>query len=129
MKLDERINVLIQATTLSQRNGVLTLDDAVNAKNAIDVLSNGEINENFATAINTLIEIVASSQMKGAYTLKDAYMIYIAIEDIESEFQNEVNRISCDVTPQEESISQEENQNNNEESVILTQPKKMNKKS
>ena len=129
MKLYERINVLIQATTISQRKGALTLDDAVNAKNAIDVLSNGEINQNFATAINTLIEIVASSQMKGVYTLKDAYMIYIAIEDIEREFQNEVNRISGVVTHQEEPKSQEEHQNNNEESVILIPPKKMNRKS
>ena len=129
MKLTERINVLIQATTLSQRNGALTLDDAVNAKNAIDVLSNGELNQNFATAINTLIEIVASSQMKGVYTLKDAYMIYIAIENIESEFHNEIKRINGFVTPQEDHKPQEEHKNNNEESVILIPPKKMNKKS
>jgi hypothetical protein len=39
MKLTERLNVLIQAATLSQKSGVLTLDDAVKVKSAIDVIS------------------------------------------------------------------------------------------
>ena len=94
MKLTERLNVLIQATTLSQKSGSLTLDEAVKAKSAIDIISSGELNQNFTAALNTLIEIAVSSQKKGAYSLKDAYMIYVAIDGIEIELQNEVNRIN-----------------------------------
>lgn len=94
MKLTERLNVLIQAASLSQKNGLLTLDEAVKAKTAIDTISSGTLNQQFAAAINMLIEIAISSQKKGAYSLKDAYMLYIAIEGIESELQNEVNRLN-----------------------------------
>ena len=94
MTLTERLNVLIKAATLSQKSGVLSLDDAVKVKSAIDIISSGTINKQFASSINTLMEIAVSSQNKGVYTLKDAHMIYLAIEGIESEFQNEVNKIN-----------------------------------
>lgn len=94
MNLSERLNVLIQAITLSQKNGGLDLNAAVSAKYAIDVISSGVLNETFTSAINTLIEIIVSSQKKGIYSLKDAHMIYVAIEGIENELQNEVNRLN-----------------------------------
>ena len=94
MNLSERLNVLIQAITLSQKNGGLDLNAAVSAKYAIDVISSGVLNETFISSINTLIEIIISSQKKGIYSLKDAHMIYAAIEGIENELQNEVNRIN-----------------------------------
>lgn len=94
MNLSERLNVLIQAITLSQKNGGLDLNAAVSAKYAIDVISSGVLNETFASAINTLIEIIVSSQKKGIYSLKDAHMIYVAIEGIENELQNEINRLN-----------------------------------
>lgn len=97
MKLKERINVLIQAITLSQKSGILNLDDAVKAKSAIDVITSGVINQNFTLALNVLIEIAVLSQKKGAYSLKDAYMIYLAIEGIEGELQNEVNKINKEI--------------------------------
>ncbi len=97
MKLTERINVLIQAITLSQKSGILNLDDAVKAKSAIDIITSGVINQNFTLALNALIEIAVLSQKKGAYSLKDAHMIYLAIEGIEGELQNEVNRINEDI--------------------------------
>ena len=97
MKLIERINVLIQAITLSQKSGILNLDDAVKAKSAIDVITSGVINQNFTLALNALIEIVVLSQKKGAYSLKDAHMIYLAIEGIEGELQNEVNKINKEI--------------------------------
>lgn len=97
MKLTERINILIQAITLSQKSGILNLDDAVKAKSAIDVITSGVINQNFTLALNALIEIVVLSQKKGAYSLKDAHMIYLAIEGIEVELQNEVNKINEDI--------------------------------
>ena len=94
MKLTERINVLIQAITLSQKSGILNLDDAVKAKSAIDVITSGVINQNFAEAINVLIELAVLSQKKGVFSLKDAYMIYLAIEGIENEFRYEVSKLS-----------------------------------
>ena len=97
MKLSERLNVLIQATTLSQKSGILTLDDAVKAKTAIDIVSSGILNQNYSSAIKTLIEIAVTSQKKGVYSLKDAYMIYLAIEGIESELQNEANRMNEEI--------------------------------
>ena len=94
MKLNERINVLIQSTALSQKSGNLTLDEAVRAKTAIDIISFGELNQNFAEAINVLIELAVLSQKKGVFSLKDAYMIYLAIEGIENEFRYEVSKLS-----------------------------------
>ena len=97
LKLTERINILIQAITLSQKSGILNLDDAVKAKSAIDIITSGVINQNFTLALNVLIEIAVLSQKKGAYSLKDAHMIYLAIEGIEGELQNEVNKINEDI--------------------------------
>lgn len=115
MKLTERLNVLIQATTLSQKSGSLTLDEAVKAKSAIDVISSGELNQNFTAALNTLIEIAASSQKKGAYSLKDAYMIYVAIDGIEIELQNEVNRINV-------MRNKKQTQQENNETIVSVPP-------
>ena len=128
MRLTERLNVLIQATTLSQKKGVFSLDDAVKAKSAIDVISAGVLNQNFAAAINILIEIVVESQKKGIYSLKDAHMIYLAVNGIEEELQNEVNRINGEM------LSDEHNQHilqsdvvNNDENIISIPPKVLNK--
>lgn len=123
MNLKERLNLLIQAATLSQKNGVLTLDEAVKAKSAIDVISTESINNEFISAINILIEIAVSSQKKGAYTLKDAYMIYIAIQNIEIEIQNEVNKGTA-------STQHVLNKNDsNEGNIINIPPKKIKKNS
>ncbi len=97
MKLNDRLNVLVQATILSQKNGVLSLDEAVKAKSAIDTISSGLLNQNFTSAINFLIEIAISSQKKGIYSLKDSHMIYISVEGIEGEIQNEVNKINEEI--------------------------------
>lgn len=128
MKLTERLNVLIQATSLSQKSGILSLDDAVKAKNAIDVISSGIINQNFASAINVLIEIAVMSQKKGAYSLKDAHMVYLAIEGIESELQNEVNRLNAGVIPNEQNSTPTVNENNGE-NIVTVPPKKLKKQS
>lgn len=135
MKLTERLNVLIQAATLSQKGGILTFDEASKAKTAIDVISAGTITQNFPSAINVLIEIAVSSQKKGVYSLKDAYMIYLAIEGIETEFQNEVNRMNnvgvppTAPAPVETPNVVENNNNQNDENVITIPPKKSKKKS
>ena len=94
MKLNERLNVLIQAVTLAQKSGTLNLNDAVKAKTAIDVISTGVLSQNYADSINTLVEIAAASQRKGAYTLKDAYMIFLAIDGLDIELKNEANKVN-----------------------------------
>lgn len=116
MKLTDRINVLIQAATLSQKSGTLNLDEAVKAKTAIDIISSGVLNQKFTTAINILIEIAILSQKKGIYSLKDAHMIYLAIDGFESEFQNEVNKINSN------NILEYESNNNDEKETVITIP-------
>lgn len=123
MKLSERLNVLIQATTLSQKSGILTLDDAVKAKTAIDIISSGTLNQNYSSAINTLIQIAVTSQKKGVYSLKDAYMIYLAIEGIESELQNEANRMNEEIKKTQVSNKK------NKENVVTIAPKILKKNS
>jgi hypothetical protein len=117
MKLTDRINVLIQAATLSQKSGTLNLDEAVKAKTAIDIISSGVLNQKFTTAINILIEIAILSQKKGIYSLKDAHMIYLAIDGFESEFQNEVNKINSNNI-----LEYESNDNNDEKETVITIP-------
>jgi hypothetical protein len=133
MKLTDRLNVLIQATTVSQKNGILTLDEAVKAKTAIDIISAGTLNQNYASAINVLIEIAVSSQKKGIYSLKDAHMIYLAVDGMETELQNEVNRINNVVMMEEMNNNQQEaietntHVINSNETAITVPPKKLKK--
>ena len=119
MKLSERLNVIMQATLLAQKNGALTFDDAVNAKYAMDIITSGTINQNFTNAITTLIEIVISSQKKGVYSLKDAHMLYLAIEGIEGELQNEVNRLNEQIKSQQSYVLEYSDNNSNNENVIV----------
>ena len=126
MKLTERLNVLIQSATLSQKSGIFTLDEAVKAKLAIDAISSGELNEKFTNAINVLIQLAVDSQKKGAYSLKDAHMIYLAIEGIESEFQNEVDRINGRIQQESPKTNVD---NKSGENIIVIPPKQLKKKS
>lgn len=132
MKLIERLNVLIQAASLSQKSGSLTLDEAVKAKNAIDIISTGVLNQNYTSAINTLIEIAISSQKKGAYSLKDAHMVYLAVEGIEEEFKNEVNKINDSVekemNPTNPHVLEYSEDNHSGETVITIPPKQLKRK-
>lgn len=132
MKLIERLNVLIQAASLSQKSGSLTLDEAVKAKNAIDIISTGVLNQNYTSAINTLIEIAVSSQKKGAYSLKDAHMVYLAVEGIEEEFKNEVNKINDSVekemNPTNPHVLEYSEDNHSGETVITIPPKQLKRK-
>lgn len=134
MKLSEKLNVLIQAITLSQKSGVLDLNDAVKAKYAIDVICSGVINKNFTSAIDTIIEIIVSSQKKGAYSLKDAYMIYLAIDGIEGELKNEFNRINNkEISLKEEQKTQTQNYKtqqkiNNNKNIVIIPPQELKTK-
>ena len=129
MKLSDRLNTLIQATTLAQKSGGLTLDDAVQAKTAIDIITSGVLNQNYTSAINFLIEIAVMTQKKGMFSLKDAHMIYLAIDGIENELQNEVNKINVGITENETQNKNILNNNTNDsnENVIIIPPKKLKK--
>ncbi len=127
MNLAERLNVLIQASTLAQKSGVLTLDEAVKAKSAMDIISTGVLNQNYTSAINALIEISVASQKKGAFTLQDAHMIYLAVEGIESEFQNTVNKIEMGKI--EEAMEAGKTYENGNETIVSVPPVTLKKKS
>ena len=127
MKLIERLNVLIQAVTMAQKGGVLTLDDAVKAKSAIDIISAGVLNQNFTKSINVLIEIAILSQKKGVYSFKDAHMIYLAMDGIDVEFQNELNKINS-TNPVNNNVLEYDAVENNENKVITIPPKKLKNK-
>lgn len=120
LKLSERLNVIMQATLLSQKNGALTFDDAVKAKSAMDIITSGTINQNFTNAITILIDIVIASQKKGVYSLKDAHMLYLAIEGIEGELQNEVKRLNEQIKSQQSHVLEySDNINSNNGNVII----------
>lgn len=81
MELQERINVLKQGAEIAQRNGVLTLDEAYYAKQALDALAN---NTAYVEAFGILSKVASIGQKKGVYTLKDAYLLYLATTNYES---------------------------------------------
>lgn len=99
MELKDRLDVLIQAAQLTQSKGILSLDDAVVVKSAIDNISQ---NTNINQSVHVLIKVAQLGQSKGCFTLKDAYIIYIATEGL----------IEC--LPKEEDETSTENKNGEE---------------
>lgn len=79
MDLNERFNVLVQGVEIAQKSGVLTLDDAVKAKTAIDSIQKGE---NLRDELFKLSEICEFAQKKGVYNLADAHTIFLAADQI-----------------------------------------------
>jgi hypothetical protein len=82
MDLNERFNVLVQGVEIAQKSGVLTLDDAVKAKTAIDSIQKGE---NLRDVLFKLSEICEFAQKKGVYNLADAHTIFLAADKIGAE--------------------------------------------
>ena len=82
MDLNERFNVLVQGVEIAQKSGVLTLDDAVKAKTAIDTIQKGE---NLRDGLSKLVEICEFGQKKGVYNLADAHTIFLAADQIDVE--------------------------------------------
>lgn len=79
MELQDRLNVLVQSAQLAQNKGILSLEDAVVVKTAID---NIQSNKDIETSIKILIHVAQLAQSKGCYTLKDAHVIYVVIDGI-----------------------------------------------
>lgn len=82
MELEERIDILSQAAELAQKNGALSLEEAVIAKQAIDICHKGG---DIDVALKALSRIADEGQKKGVYTLRDAHFIYLASVDSENE--------------------------------------------
>ena len=81
MELQERINIIKQGAEIAQKNGALTLEEAYYTKQAIDALVN---NVSHKAAIDILVKTITTGQQKGVYSLKDSYLLYIALDNIES---------------------------------------------
>jgi hypothetical protein len=81
MDLQERIGVLIQGVELAQKKGVLTLDDAYYAKQAVDALKN---NVSLREAFSIINKTVNIGQKGGVYSLRDSYYLYLALDNYES---------------------------------------------
>lgn len=82
MNLNERFNVIAQAVEISQKSGIMTLDDAVAAKSCIDSIQKGEkLHESF----DSLVKMCENAQKNGVFNLRDAHIVYLATENISEE--------------------------------------------
>lgn len=85
MTIQERFKFLIQGVQVAQSKGVLTLDDAVYVKSAINLV---EQNENLELAFKILLKTIETAQSCGCYTLKDSYYLYVAQNGLLEEIIN-----------------------------------------
>lgn len=85
MNINERFNVLVQGVMLAQKNGVLSLDEAVEAKSYIDGFQEGK---NIKDSLDYFIKICGLAQRKGVFSIQDSHFLYLAIDGIEKEIDN-----------------------------------------
>ena len=57
------------------------MEEAYYTKQALDALTN---NVSHKAAIDILAKIITTGQKKGVYSLKDSYLLYVALDNIES---------------------------------------------
>lgn len=88
MDLNQRFNVLAQGVMVAQKNGNLSLDEAVEAKKRIETIQNGD---NLKESLHALINICEATQKKGSYTLEDAHILFMAIDGIDDEIEKFIN--------------------------------------
>lgn len=100
MDLNERFNVLAQGAMVAQKNGALTLDEAVEVKKSIETIQKGE---NLKDSLGVIVNVCNETQKKGIYTLQDAHFLFMAIDGLEEEIDKFVM----------ESIKQQEEAQNN----------------
>lgn len=82
MTINDRFNVIKQGAIVAQGKGVLTLDDAVYVKKAIDTFD-----KNMDASVKILSKVIQVAQSKGVYSLKDAYYLFIALDGIDDEIK------------------------------------------
>lgn len=103
MTFEERINVLIQGCEIGQKHGVYSLDDAVEIKNTIESIKQGN---DIGKSIESLVKFVSSAQQFGAYSLKDAYLIYSAIDGIDESFGEFIESIKPKLVNDEKKVEE-----------------------
>lgn len=125
MNLNERFNILAQAIELGQKGGILTLDDAVKAKQSIDTISKGEkLKESF----DVLIKMCEDIQKKGIYSLHDAHVIFVSIDGIDKEIENFMNPTTNEQPKVDETISEQSDEYTWEDTDSSETTKKSSKK-
>ena len=82
MDLGEKLSILIQGCELAQKGGLLTLDEAVTVKRAIDLAKAGK---ELKTAVDVFNRVVTRAQKNGIYTFKDSYYLYLALDNIDAD--------------------------------------------
>ena len=84
MDLNARFNVLVQGVELAQKKGVLSLENAVEAKAAIDTIQKGE---KLKESLGSLAAMCEFAQKSGTYNLHDAAFLYSAIDGLDEEIE------------------------------------------
>jgi hypothetical protein len=98
MNLNERFNILVQGVELTLKKGLLTLDEAVEAKNHINTVQKGE---NLKESLGALVNMCEEAQKKGVFTLHDAYVVFMATDGIEKEIDDFMAGTNGDATGKE----------------------------
>ena len=115
MDLNERFNVLVQGVELAQKKGILSLENAVEAKNAIDTIQKGE---KLKESLGSLAAMCEFAQKSGTYTLHDAHYIYEAIDGIDAEIdkfiENAKNTTATEELPENDIEYTDSEQEDNE---------------
>lgn len=103
MDLNERFNVLAQGAMVAQKNGALTLDEAVEVKKHIETIQKGE---NLKDSLGYLANVCNETQKKGIYTLQDAHFLFMAIDGLD----DEINKFVMESIKQQEEAQKKGNQ-------------------
>ena len=100
MDLNERFNVLVQGVELAQKKGILSLENAVEAKNAIDTIQKGE---KLKESLGSLAAMCEFAQKSGTYNLHDAAFLYSAIDGLDEEIEKFISENTKENAETEES--------------------------
>ena len=107
MDLNERFNVLVQGVEIAQKSGVLSLDNAVEAKTCIDKIQKGE---DLKESLGLLVKICETTQKGSPYSLQDAHLLFMASDGINTEIDNfiaQAQKQQAEQQPSSEQPSQE----------------------
>ena len=100
MDLNARFNVLVQGVELAQKKGVLSLENAVEAKAAIDTIQKGE---KLKESLGSLAAMCEFAQKSGTYNLHDAAFLYSAIDGLDEEIEKFISENTKENAETEES--------------------------
>lgn len=99
MDLNARFNVLVQGVELAQKKGVLSLENAVEAKAAIDTIQKGE---KLKESLGSLAAMCEFAQKSGTYNLHDAAFLYSAIDGLDEEIEKFISENTKEHTETDE---------------------------